>query len=457
MVQLAPHTQSSLSNDQQNGQQIENSFPKPSGSAHSHWSAPLEAVLDQPPSTLPLRLMVGGAVFSLCFASWAWFGQINEVARAQGRLTPRGSVYKVNPTETGKVSRILVEEGKPVKAGQVMMELDNEQANHEVERLEKERTAAQIEWSQTQSLLAQVQLQAESRLDAMRAEMRAQQVEISQGKTNIATTQQLLDQLNEDAIAQETRLKRFQPLVEAGAIAQEQVFQVQQGLRDRQRTITEQQGTLQRSVEDIERLNAGIAQKQAEQAELQQQSNQQVRQLEIKLSQIQARISELQTLIAAANSKLRERYLYAPTSGIVSALSLRHPGEVVQLGQAIAEISPAQKPLILSAVLPNQEAGFVKVGMPVQVKLDAYPYQDYGIITGHVAKISPDAQPDERLGRVYQIEVELERSYITKDQQKVLFKAGQTATAEIVTRQRRIVDLLFDPLKKLQASNNLIQ
>lgn len=449
MVQLAPHNQNS------SPEQTETRSLKPPDTVHSHWSAPLEAVLDQPPSTMPLRMMLGGAMFSICFAAWAWFGQVNEVAQAQGRLIPRGSVYKVHPIETGKVSRVLVQEGSLVKAGQVMMELDNEQANREVERLEKARTAAQIEWSQTQSLLAQLRLQAESRLDGLRAEMRANQIEIAQAQTNIATTGELLNQLHEDATAQETRLKKFQPLVDAGAIAQEQVFQVEHSLRERQRTITEHRGALQRSTEDVGRLQAGVAQKQAAQAELQQQSQQQVRELEIKLAQIQARISELDILIAAANSKVQERYLYAPTSGVVSVLNLQNPGEVVRSGQPIAEISPANKPLILSAVLPNQEAGFVKMGMPVQVKLDAYPYQDYGIIPGKVVKISPDAQPDERLGRVYQIEVELERNYINKDQQKITFKAGQTAMAEVVTRQRRIVDMLFDPLKKLQTGTNL--
>lgn len=449
MVQLAPHTQNAST------EQIEARSLVKLPNTTDYWSAPLETVLDQPPSTMPLLLMLGGAVFSLCFAAWAWFGQVNEVAHAQGRLMPRGNVYKVNPIETGKVSRILVQEGKPVKAGQVMMELDNEQANRELERLEKARMAAQIEWSQTQSLLTQIRLQAESRLEGLRAEMRAQQSEIDQAQTNTATTGELLEQLNQDAAAQEVRLKKFKPLVEAGAIAQEQVFQVEQSLRERQRTITEHKGTLKRSTEDVARLEAGIAQKQAAQAELEQQSQQQVRELEIKLTQIQAKISELQTLIAAASSKVQERYLYAPTSGVVSLLNLQNPGEVVQLGQPIAEISPASKPLILSAVLPNQEAGFVKMGMPVQVKLDAYPYQDYGVVPGKVVKISPDAQPDERLGRVYKIEVELDRNYITKDQQKVAFKAGQTATAEIVTRQRRIVDLLFDPLKKIQTSTNL--
>jgi HlyD family secretion protein len=116
----------------------------------------------------------------------------------------------------------------------------------------------------------------------------------------------------------------------------------------------------------------------------------------------------------------------------------------------IAEIAAQDSPLVLRAILPNQEAGFVKSGMPAQVKFDAYPYQDYGMIPGTVTAISPDTKPDEQLGEIYQVEIKLERSYVLANQQKIQFKPGQTATAEIVIRNKRIIDILLDPIRQLQ-------
>nr|MBA3923268.1 HlyD family secretion protein [Nostocaceae cyanobacterium] len=107
-------------------------------------------------------------------------------------------------------------------------------------------------------------------------------------------------------------------------------------------------------------------------------------------------------------------------------------------------------PLILIAFLPNREAGFVKIGMPVKIKLDAYPYQSYGIISGTVTAISPDAKTDEKLGPVYRVEVTLARNYVMENHQAVKFKAGQTATAEIIVRNRRIADMLIEPIKQLK-------
>jgi hemolysin D len=433
------------------------SFPTSSGIAPlTHTASPaLQSVLDRPPSTLPLRLTLGGLGFMAIFGTWAWFGQINEVAQAQGKLVPKGEAYKVNPIETGKVSQVMVKEGSTVEAGQVLMELDNELAQHEIERFEKDLSAANTELIQTRTLLNQAKMQEQIQSSMAHWGTQAQVFESGQGQTSIRTTEAVIAQLKIDSVAQQERLDRLKPLVEAGAIAREQVFQLEQGLRDRQRTITEHEGMLAKSLGEVDRLSATLEQKREEENKTKVASQQQSQQLEIQLSQIQAKIAQSQTLVEASRTKLKQRFIYSPVSGVVSNLKVRHDGEVVQPGQPIAEISPKDQPLILSTLLPNQEAGFVKLGMSVQVKLDAYPFQEYGIIPGKVIAISPDTETDHQRGQVYRVEVQIDQKYITKDGQRVPFKSGQTATAEIVTRQRRIADLLLDPIKQLRSGINL--
>ncbi|NJP09943.1 MAG: biotin/lipoyl-binding protein [Leptolyngbyaceae cyanobacterium RU_5_1] len=125
----------------------------------SHWSTPLQTVLDQPIPTLPSRLALGGVVFFLAFSTWAWFGQIDEVAKAPGKLVPKGDVYKVNPIEISKVSAIAVKAGETVKVGQLLVELDTEIAAKEVERLEKVLLATRIELVQVEAMLDKTKLQ----------------------------------------------------------------------------------------------------------------------------------------------------------------------------------------------------------------------------------------------------------------------------------------------------------
>jgi hemolysin D len=480
---------------------------KPAPPSSSKWSTSVQTLLDQPPSTLPHRLVLGGIAFCLAFGAWATFGQIDEVGRAQGRLVPKGDTYKIDPIDMGKVANIAVKEGQSVKAGQILVELDKDIASTEVERLQQLLSASEIELSQKQTLLDKARLEARTRVQIARANIQSQQATLAQANAKMASIQELLDenqkvvaalkqrierlepltdraqellkQRRTDLAAQKERLDRLAPLLQEGAISKEvvyqaeqnmrdrqsaviqsqlgesastkeQLFQAEQNLRDRQSEITQNQGELQQMLAESKRLQAELTQREAEGRKIQLESQQQIQQLEVDITQLNAKIADTKNLLTAAKSKLQQRFLYASVDGVVSSLNVRNTGEVVQPGQTVAELAPQGAPLELSAVLLNREAGFVKVGMPVQVKLDAYPYQDYGIIAGKIKSISPDAKPDEKLGPVYRVKVTLDRNYVTGEKGRIQFKAGQTATADIVIRQRRIADILLDPFRQLR-------
>ena len=463
----------------ESAQDVKKSTPSQTmASTSANWSPSLQTMLEQPPSSLPRQLLLGGLVFCMAFGAWATFGQIDEVGHAQGRLVPKGEVYKIHPIDSGKIASIQVKEGQAVKAGQTLIELDTEMAEAEVERLEQLLSSEKIQLSQMQALIERTRdeghirgeiaiADAQAQMAAIaqaRAKAEAQKMAITQANANTATNQKLLTQLHTDEMAYKARMDRLKPLVEAGAIATEQMFAAEQALRDRERSITQSQGELQQAQSESarlqselqqaqsesDRLQAGLLQKQAEGRSTQLEAQQKVQQLEVEMNQLKAKVAETQNLLTSAKAKLKQRFLYAPVDGTISSLNIPNIGEVIQPGQTLAEIAPQDVPLVLSASLPNQEAGFVKTGMPVQVKLDAYPYQNYGIVSGKVTSISPDTKPDERLGAVYRVEVSLAQSYLTANHQNIKLKAGETATAEIIIRRRRIADLLLDPIRQLQ-------
>jgi HlyD family type I secretion membrane fusion protein len=412
------------------------------------WSESLQTVLDQPPAALPARLMLGGLIFSSLFGAWSWFGQVQEVSQAQGKLAPQGEVYKVQPLTQAELAKIVVEEGQSIKQGQVIAELDSRLAMVEIERLEQARNGYQLQLIQTRSLIDRTHLEGQTRQTIANAEIQAQEAAVAQSVTDAATHREMLTQLDDEIAAYQVRLGRLNPLVEVGALAQDHLFEVEQSLRDRQQTITQTQGKLKQALSQVDQLQAGLAQKQAEGERSGLEIRQQVQKLELEASQLVAKITETETLLKAAQTKLAQMFLYAPVDGTVSALNVDHQGEIVQAGQTVAEIAPKTAPLVLSAVLPSQEAGLVKEGMPVQMKFDAFPYQHYGVVSGTVESISPDAKSDEKLGVVYQVKISLDQT--DQNQPAITFKAGQTATAEIVVRQRRIIEILLEPIRKLQ-------
>lgn len=479
------------------------SFPAPK----ADWSSALQSLLDQPPASFPLQLMLGGLIFCVAFVTWGYFGTVDEVGQARGQLAPQGKVFKIHPVELGKVSQIPIKEGQTVKKGEVLAELDRQIATTELTRLQQQLTALKAEQTQKRGLIERIYLEAQTQSAIARAQIQAQQASIERVKSQIASNQRLLNQLNFEAkvtqerveslqplkaetqtlieklqegeLAAKERLERLKPLLESGAISkdlvfqaeqnlrdqqraivqaqlseknstQEQIFQAEQSFRDRQRLITQSQGELQQSQVEIEKLNAELAQKQAEAKTIQVATQQKIQQTELEVTQLQAQIKDTQNLITVAEAKLQERYLYSPVDGIVSTLNVFNQGEVIQPGQTVAEITPKNAPLILTASLPNDKAGFVKTGMSVKVKFDAYPYQNYGVFEGRVNSISPDTKIDQGVGPVYKLEIVLKKNYVLQQEQKIQLKPGQTASADIIIRRRRILDILLNPILQLQ-------
>jgi hemolysin D len=215
--------------------------------------------------------------------------------------------------------------------------------------------------------------------------------------------------------------------------------------------MTQSQGEWANNQGQIQRLTVELQQKQAEAQQVQQATNRELQELKLRLGALAAKYKETQVMIATAQVKRDQRFIHAPIAGTVLALNVQQQGRVIQPGEQLAEIAPAGQPLILSTVLSNQQAGFIKLGMPVKVKLDAYPYQDHGTIAGKIVAISPDSQATEKLGEVYRVDIALDRHYVTAKGQKRELKPGLTATAEIVTRKRRVMDVILEPFQKLRS------
>ncbi|MFM7424749.1 MAG: HlyD family type I secretion periplasmic adaptor subunit [Elainella sp.] len=424
-------------------------------STRTTWSPALQTLLDQPPSSFPRRLMLGGVVFGLVLGGWAWFGQVQEVSHARGRLVPQGDLYKVQPVTQGEIAKLRVVEGQAVQVGQVIAELDNRLAASDLMRLQQSLTALELRLFQIQELIQRTQLEAGTRRQIAAATQQAQIASIEQAQAQTRAIQALLPQLQTEQAAYAARLARLQPLVSEGAIAEDRLFEVEQSLRQQQQTLTQHQGDLEQAESERKQLQAELVEKQAEAQKLDLEAQRQVQQLKIQQADVKAQIAETKVQIQAAQTRMGNLFLYAPVAGTVTSLKIHNPGEVAQPGQTVAEIAPAARPLVLSALLPTREAGLVRPGMTAQLKFDAFPYQNYGLVAGKVLSISPDVEVNEQLGAVYQIKIRLDRSSISQKGQKISLKAGQTAQAEIVVRKHRLMDVLLEPIRRLQGDITL--
>ena len=419
------------------------------------WSESVQSVLDQPASTLPLKFALCGVTFFGLFLAWAWLGQVDEVAKAPGKISPQDEAVKVQPAEIGKVAQVLVQEGQSVTKGQVMLALESELDTQSVTHLQTVLMSQQSELSQTDVMFEKMRSQLETRSLISGSDLKSHQATIEQNEKIAETQSALVRELEADATAQQERVDRLRPLVDEGALPRDRIFDMEQALRDRSRSITESNGKLKQAGGDRDRLAAELDRKQSEARQSQLTTQQEIEQLHLRQTELRGKMRETQSQIAMAQTKKDQRYVYAPASGKITTLNLKHSGQVVQPGQAIAEIAPQGKPLILSTLLPSHEAGFVKPGMVTQIKFDAFAYQDFGVVPGKVLSVSPDSKTLEKGGQVYRVDIAIDRPNIRAHGQTIVLKTGQTGTAEIITRRRRILDLFLDPIRQLQGNISL--
>ena len=102
------------------------------------------------------------------------------------------------------------------------------------------------------------------------------------------------------------------------------------------------------------------------------------------------------------------------------------------------------------AEIAERDRAFLREGLPVKLKFNAFPYQRYGLIAGTLEYISPatkPAGPDKQ--PVYEGRVRLAQDYYSVGNARYPLRYGMTATAEIVVRERRLIDLGLDPFRQV--------
>lgn len=163
------------------------------------------------------------------------------------------------------------------------------------------------------------------------------------------------------------------------------------------------------------------------------------------------RIAQLEGELAAAELALRHTCITAPTDGIVASLLVRNPEAVVQPGERVAAIVPEGVPLVAEAQVQNKDVALLEPGLPAKLKLDAFPFQDYGVVPGVVAAVAHDAQTDAALGTsFYKVMITPQATTVRAHGKRVPLRPGMAFSVEIATERRTLLSLFTEPLRKLK-------
>ena len=142
--------------------------------------------------------------------------------------------------------------------------------------------------------------------------------------------------------------------------------------------------------------------------------------------------------------------IVAPVSGVVTDVTSTQPGDKVQANTPLGAIAPKDARPVLKIEIAERDRAFLHEGQSVKLKFNAFPYQRYGLINGPLEYISPTTKPSTQDKQpVYEGRVALERNYYQVAGSRYALRYGMTANAEIVVRERRLIDLGLDPFRQL--------
>lgn len=377
-----------------------------------------------------VAFLIGAGI--ICFAT---LGTYTRRATVAGELIPAAGVIRVHTPQNGVVLEKFVAEGQQVRKGDTLFVLTSDRAS-----------------SVTREIQADIGRQVDERkrsLEAEAARNRTIGVEELRHLTQRATmlkaeTASLEKQIDQQVIrlriAEDAR-KRYEELANQDYVAREQLFQ-------KESELSEQQSRLQALHREmlVSKRELATTQREIESGRLRN-ANQHA-QLQRNISQATQEFTEVEAR--------RHVVITAPEAGRAT-LVLAEVGQVVDASKALVQIVPHDSPLQARLYAPSRAIGFIRVGDPVQIRYQAFPFQKFGQFEGVVESVSQNTVssselasfvvPNAILGEpAYAIKVTLHQQQVQVYGKPLPLLSGMRLEADIRQETRYLWEWMLEPI-----------
>lgn len=430
-------------------------------------------IQERPPSPIGRAILWSLVVFFVIALVWSIVGRIDIVATAQGKIIPSGHVKVIQPVEIGSVRAIHVVEGQHVKAGDVLIELDPTVNAADRDRLTSEYKTAQLNRARLAALAQQLTAQDvteptaagraafpemdvsgipstdaaavtlqqhrlrtqwtefTARLAALDADLAKRSAELAGVKAQVSKLQQTLPLITKRADA-------LKGLLGKKLVPENQWLELEQERIEQQQDMESQQ---QRSLELTAAIAEAHQQRNSTQAEF-------TGKVYTDLAEAERQTAGLEQELIKAEQRTGLQTLTAPIAGIVQQLAVHTVGGVVTPAQELLKIVPQQVKLEVEAWVLNKDIGFVTEGQTAEIKVETFPFTQYGTLDAEVIDVSSDAVTDEEKGLIYAARVLMKDATIRVGDKIVNLTPGMAVTVEVKTGTRRLIEFVLSPLLK---------
>ena len=396
---------------------------------------------------------------------WAGFSKLEEVVVGVGKVVPSSSVQKISSLEGGILKTLRVEEGQIVKAGQVLLELDDtrfkasvgEAASNEGSlaarkaRLQAELSSVTLSgdsvaittnnWSSAEipaAALASEQANYSARINELRTRVARAGTQIEQANQGIYEAQRNTVTLGQNLKLLEQEMAQTRTAVESGALPMAELRKLD---RDKVRT----SGELAAARLSVAKMGAARTQAVSERSNLVAEYRARV---QAELAEVDSKLSSSNETRPALQDQLTRTRLTSPVYGAVKNIEIRSVGGVIKPGEPIMEIVPLADKMQVEARVSPRDIGFIREGFPATVKFTAYDFTIYGGIQGKVIYVSNDALQDEKGQPYYRVKVATDSQAIGE----LPIIPGMQASVDIVTGKKSVLSYWLKPLLRARAN-----
>jgi HlyD family secretion protein len=439
-----------------------------------HGAEGIAILTEEPRRIIEATIVVVAALIVIALA-WSFIGRADVIVTAEGALAPESEVRRIYAPVDGELADIYIAEGQPVKKDDVIGRINArgaiEAATNALDaRLKLED--AEREWQQFPQKKGLMQRKADALKAQIEVEEHLHENRIAEGTSKLAQAQKAqLDAARSNI----DNAMRARDLAKAEADKFARLFALPGGGGVSQTQAEEKKSAYQQAENNVHIAQARLAELEAQSSHEFAQAKAQLEgsadtltKLRIEYDATLREIAntedklrlQVQTARLAADAAARIRFenidkdnfllVLAPVSGVITEVTTTQPGDKIQANTPLGGIAPANARPVVKVEIAEQDRAFLREGQRVKLKFNAFAYQRYGAIDGTLAYISPAAKPSVRTKLpVYEGRVTLARNYYAIGDANYPLRYGMTATAEIVVRERRLIDFALDPFRQI--------
>ena len=393
----------------------------------------------------------------VCALLWANFAVLDEVTMGEGKAIPSSKVQVIQNLEGGIVTEIFVREGQMVNKGDTLLRLDDTRflsnkgeseadryaLTAQVERLSAEAEGRPFQLSEVVRSKAPQVAEDElslyqSRQRRLTSEKQTLNEQLRQKTQELAEFRSKLEQYRSGLALLQQELNMSTPLVGTGAISPVEILRLK-------RSAVEARGSLNATSLAIPRAEAAAAEIRSKIEESEAGFRSEAAK---ELNDKRTELSKITATSIAIDDRVTRTTVVSPVHGIIKLLKVNTIGGVVQPGSDLLEIVPLEDNLLIEAKVRPQDVAFLHPGQTAMVKFSAYDYTIYGGLKAKLELIGADTVTDDKGNAFYLIQVRTDKNHLGGDNKPLLIIPGMTATVDIITGHKSVLDYLLKPVLK---------